>query len=110
MSVQTIDNTDPSIVYSPAAAWGLNTNANFLNETLRWAHYVDYSMSLTIHFTFSFTQTPDASASLTFNGGAIAVYGTVSPDHANIVITIDGQQQTMQGGANGFSDQVHPKV
>ncbi|KAF9478820.1 hypothetical protein BDN70DRAFT_879533 [Pholiota conissans] len=92
MSVQTIDNTDPSIVYSPAAAWGLNTNANFLNETL------------------SFTQTPDASASLTFSGGAIAVYGTVSPDHANIVITIDGQQQTMQGGANGFSDQVHPKT
>ncbi|KAF8197847.1 hypothetical protein BJ912DRAFT_1076102 [Pholiota molesta] len=92
MSMETIDNTNSSIVYSPSAAWGSNTNADFFNGTL------------------SFTQTPGASASLTFTGGAIAVYGTVSPDHANIVVTVDGQVQTMLGGANGFSDQVHPKT
>ncbi len=61
-------------------------------------------------FFFSFTQTPGASASLTFSGGAIAVYGTVSPDHADIVITVDGQTHTLPGGASGFANMVHPQV
>lgn len=59
---------------------------------------------------FSFTQTPGASASLNFSGGAIAVYGTVSPDHADIVITVDGQAHILPGGSLGFANTVHPQV
>jgi len=62
-----------------------------------------------IDFVFSFSQTPGASASLTFSGDAVALYGTVSPDHADINISVDGQEQRLPGGA-GLVSIVHPQV
>ncbi|KJA27892.1 hypothetical protein HYPSUDRAFT_51823 [Hypholoma sublateritium FD-334 SS-4] len=88
-SIAQIDNTDPTIVYSPEMTWQANTNSQFFNKTL------------------SFTQTPGASASLNFSGGAIAVYGTISPDHADIVITVDGQTRAFPGGSLGFASTLH---
>lgn len=58
---------------------------------------------------FSYSQTPGASASLTFSGDAVALYGTVSPDHADIGISVDGQEQRLPGGA-GHVSVVHPQV
>lgn len=46
-------------------------------------------------YFFSYSQAPDASASLQFTGNAVALYGTVSPDHADISVTVDGKTVTM---------------
>ncbi|KAJ8509065.1 hypothetical protein ONZ45_g8737 [Pleurotus djamor] len=82
-STTTFDDTDPKIVYAPASAWNENSRPVFINNTL--------------HFTSS----PDATASMTFFGDALAVYGTVAPDHADIQVTLDGQTRTLKGGAGG---------
>lgn len=87
------DDSDPVMSYSPSpAAWQTNTRGDFFGNTLH------------------FTQTPGASASMKFSGQAVAVYGTVSPDHADMVLNIDAQEVTLQGGANGFASSVHPDV
>ena len=36
----------------------------------------------------------------TFDGDAVAVYGTVSPLHANYTVTVDGVKQDFLGGSN----------
>jgi hypothetical protein len=58
----------------------------------------------------SYTQTPGASASLNFSGDAVAVYGTVSPDHANVQITLDGRSKTFTGGTGGFVSGLRTQV
>ncbi|KAF8650453.1 hypothetical protein AX16_005255 [Volvariella volvacea WC 439] len=88
-----IDDTDSRIQYLPSAsAWSTNSNPAFIGNTLH------------------FTQTPGASASLSFTGDAVAVYGTVSPDHANVRVEVDGQGRIMNGGASGFASALHPAV
>ena len=42
-------------------------------------------------------------------GDAIAVYGSVSPDHADMRLSIDGRESILPGGA-GRSSAFHPKV
>lgn len=59
---------------------------------------------------YSFSQSPDASASLTFSGDAVAVYGTMSVDHSDILVTLDGRQKTFTGGAGGFVSGLRPQV
>ncbi|KAF5322600.1 hypothetical protein D9619_001541 [Psilocybe cf. subviscida] len=87
------DDADPAMTYTPSPdAWQTNTDPGFFGNTLH------------------FTQTPGASASMKFSGEAVAVYGTVSPDHANIVVNVDGQATTLPGGANGFASLVHTDV
>lgn len=51
-----------------------------------------------------------ASATIPFTGDVVAVYGTVSPDHANILVSLDGQTRSIQGGGGGFARVVHTKV
>ncbi|PCH43415.1 hypothetical protein WOLCODRAFT_164420 [Wolfiporia cocos MD-104 SS10] len=70
----TLDDTSANITYSPSAAdWKTYDSSAFYNNTL---HY---------------SQTQGANASLSFTGDAVAVYGTVSPLHANYTVTIDGK-------------------
>ncbi|GLB37654.1 hypothetical protein LshimejAT787_0407050 [Lyophyllum shimeji] len=89
----TYDDSDPSIQYSPSvSAWSQNHDQAFMNGTLH------------------FTSTPGASASITFTGDAVAVYGTVSPDHANVQITLDGRANVLPGGAGGFVSSLHSQV
>lgn len=89
---KTFDDNDSTIVYQPSSAdWLSNSNPAFLDGTLRYS------------------QTPGASASLTFSGDAVALYGTVSPDHADIRISVDGREQRFPGGA-GVASVVHPQV
>ncbi|KAF5380463.1 hypothetical protein D9615_004624 [Tricholomella constricta] len=93
MTATTYDDSHPSIQYLPSSsAWGQNQNEGFMNGTLH------------------FTNTPDASASISFIGDAVAVYGTMAPDHANVRITLDGHAKVSTGGANGFVSSLHPQV
>lgn len=65
------------------------------------------SSSLTL---WSFSQEPDASASLRFTGNAIAYYGTVSPDHADISVSIDNETVTMPSGSSSHVSSVQTQV
>jgi len=89
---QIFDDMDSAIVYSPASAWNTNTGSPFMNGTLH------------------FTNATSASATLSFFGEAVAVFGTVSPDHANFSVTIDGKSQVLPGGSGGLTTSLHQQV
>ncbi|KAF9050012.1 hypothetical protein BJ165DRAFT_1455802 [Panaeolus papilionaceus] len=92
MLQKTFDDTDAAISYLPSSSnWQTNSGNNFMGGTLH------------------FSNNPSASAALSFSGDAVAVYGTVAPDHANIRITIDGTSQVMSGGAEGKVGSLHTK-
>jgi hypothetical protein len=92
LSKSTIDDTNSSFIYSPASEWSVNDQSYFINNTL---HY---------------TSSAGASASVTFSGEAVALYGTVSQDHADIQLTLDGKSLTFGAGANGFVSTLHSEV
>ncbi|KAF9010572.1 hypothetical protein BDQ17DRAFT_930237 [Cyathus striatus] len=94
LSVASFDDNDAAMVYTPSPqAWNFNNGSAFMNNTL---HY---------------TQMPGATASMQFNGDAVAVYGTVSPDHADIQVTLDGQMMPLlPGGSGGRVSALHTKV
>ncbi|KAJ6594195.1 hypothetical protein B0H19DRAFT_1094383 [Mycena capillaripes] len=83
------DDASPAITY--AGTWDTSNTPAYLNNTL---HY---------------TQSPGAAASLTFSGNGVAVYGTVSPDHANVQISIDGQT-TMVNTVPSTIAELHPQT
>ncbi|KAJ6625888.1 hypothetical protein B0H10DRAFT_1782336, partial [Mycena sp. CBHHK59/15] len=83
------DDSSPEMTY--AGTWETSNTPSYLNGTI---HY---------------TQSPGAAASLPFSGNAVAVYGTVSPDHANIQISVDGKT-TMVNGGQDFISELRPKV
>lgn len=94
VSNTTIDDSDSRFTYAPSNSdWQVNTQPN-LNK------------NNTLHFT----QSQGASATLPFSGNAVAVYGTVSPDHANIRVSLDGKNTTVQGGAGGFARVLHTQT
>ncbi|KAF8801427.1 hypothetical protein BYT27DRAFT_7341929 [Phlegmacium glaucopus] len=87
----TFDDSHAAITYLPApSAWQISTHPTFFNDTLHSS------------------QTPGASAILSFSGEAVALYGTVSPNHANIHIAIDGQSLILPGGSGGQVSAVRP--
>lgn len=47
---------------------------------------------------------------MTFSGEAVALYGTVSEDHADIRLLLDGESVTFGAGANGLASTLHTKV
>jgi hypothetical protein len=61
-------------------------------------------------FTFSFTQTNGAQAQFTFDGDAVAIYGTVSPFLADYSVTADGVTRYFQSGSQGLASSVHLDV
>jgi len=82
---------DASSALTYAGAWETSSAPSYLNSTL---HY---------------TQAVGAAASLAFSGNAVAIYGTVSPDHANIQITVDGKTTMVNGGAT-YTSALHPQT
>ncbi|PPQ98794.1 hypothetical protein CVT24_003352 [Panaeolus cyanescens] len=93
MLQKTFDDNDATIKYLPSSSsWQTNTGNSFMGGTLHFSNDVA------------------ASASLSFSGDAIAVYGTTAPDHANIRVNIDGISQVMAGGAQGKVDSLHTKI
>lgn len=91
-NVTRIDDTDSRIQYLPQSAWNVNSRPEFQDGTLH------------------FSQEPDASASLRFTGNAIAYYGTVSPDHADISVSIDNETVTMPSGSSSHVSSVQTQV
>ncbi|KAJ7079072.1 hypothetical protein B0H15DRAFT_859012 [Mycena belliarum] len=83
------DDANPAMTY--AGAWQKVDSPSYMNNTLH------------------FTQAAGAAASLAFSGNAVAIYGTVSPDHANIQVSIDGKTTMVSGGAD-FTRSMHQQT
>jgi len=47
---------------------------------------------------------------LSFSGDAVALWGTVSPDHANIRVTLDGETTIYNGGSGGTVSTLHSQI
>lgn len=93
MDMKVYDDMDPLISYSPSpAAWGQNKLPIFQDGT--------------IHFS----QNPDAALSMQFAGDAIALYGTISPDHSDMKVTVDTESSILKGGSNGGVNRMHPQM
>jgi len=92
ISASVVDDTDSRFTYLPSDdAWRVTQGTAFTGGT--------------VHFSSN----PDAQASLKFNGDAIALYGTVSPGHSDIRVSIDGQEQPLTG-RNNLTNGLHPQV
>ncbi|RXW24982.1 hypothetical protein EST38_g911 [Candolleomyces aberdarensis] len=93
LDTKVYDDMDPVMSYLPSqSAWGVNRLPMFQDGS--------------IHFS----QRPDAVVSMQFWGEAIAVYGTVSPDHADFKFTLDSDISTSSGGSNGGVNQLRPRT
>lgn len=56
------------------------------------------------------TELWEPQAPFTFYGDAVAVYGAVSPFHANYSVTLDGVEYDFSGGSNGLASHRHKGV
>jgi len=83
------DDASPAITY--AGTWDTNNSPEYLDGTL---HY---------------TGSPGSAASLSFSGNGIAIYSTVSPDHANVQISIDGQTMLVNTESSTIAE-LHPQT
>ncbi|KAJ7268690.1 hypothetical protein B0H12DRAFT_1229593 [Mycena haematopus] len=83
------DDASSAITY--AGSWDTSNTDAYFNSSL---HY---------------TQSPGSAASLSFLGNAVAVYGTVSPDHANVQISIDGQTMMVNTQSASIAE-LHPQT
>lgn len=91
--LQNFDDTAPELTYLPSAdAWRVNSGELFQGGSLR------------------FSDDPNAAVSMSFEGEAIAVYGTMSPDHTTMKVTIDGEEQILAGGGRAQISRLHTKT
>lgn len=87
VATTTIDDTDTNFKYGPSASdWARDNSTLFFDNSLH------------------FSQIQGAEASLSFSGDAVAVYGTVSPSHANYTITLDGHTSQQFNAASSVRE------
>ncbi|KAJ7154834.1 hypothetical protein C8R43DRAFT_1186132 [Mycena crocata] len=84
----TIDDGEPIIQYAPADAWGDMIDAD--PSTTQYSN----------NGTFTVCNTKDCSATFTFNGTHVWIYGSKRKDHAYYSVALDGQTTEY----DGFSD------
>jgi len=78
-----IDDASSNVKYGPKSTdWSLTNGTSYYDKTL---HY---------------STTNGAYASLSFTGNAVAIYGTVDPQHANYTVTLDGAQSQQFKASN----------
>lgn len=109
ITATTLDDTSPDITYLPTPTnWVSFKTQGIYNDTLQYVlHSWAFSSSRLCSSATSYTQTGGAQAQLTFDGGAVAIFGTASPDLANYTVTIDGATQSFQGGSSGLTSHLH---
>ncbi|KAJ7468666.1 hypothetical protein FB451DRAFT_378623 [Mycena latifolia] len=84
----TIDNVNPLIQYAPAAAW---TEGSKTDDPL--------ASSYSNGGTFTLCTTQGSSATFSFNGTQVYVFGAKRDNHGPYAVTLDGSSTTL----NGFS-------
>jgi hypothetical protein len=106
----TIDDADPRVTYGPSTSeWTSENEAIFIDNTTQYVPFL--SLSNAPYNIISFSTTPDAFVSFTFTGGAVAVYGSVSPTHADVQVSLDGgDPASFSCGSNGFASQLHTQT
>ncbi|KAG6908194.1 hypothetical protein DXG01_005783 [Tephrocybe rancida] len=84
----TIDDISPLIDYQPTDGW---LQKNSTTDTVGINYHAE---------TFTRATQLGASASFTFNGTSITIYGGKSPNHGNYTINVDGKKQDASGFAS----------
>ncbi|KAI0091115.1 hypothetical protein BDY19DRAFT_991693 [Irpex rosettiformis] len=87
----TIDDTTPLIRYDPPNAWSDSSHTD--------TSYTQYSNQ-----TFHTTNRSGATATLTFNGSAVYLFGAFRSNHDVYVVTLDGDRTVRNGHANGTDE------
>ncbi|THH29205.1 hypothetical protein EUX98_g4983 [Antrodiella citrinella] len=91
VSYAIIEDGSSNITYS-GSDWAFASGSMFSNNG---THY---------------TQTNGATASIMFDGDAVAVYGGASFDHGNYTVSLDGMLQQYNGGSDGQVRMYHPQT
>ena len=87
VSENTFDNDHPRFQYTPASAWSQQT----------------YS-SGALNGTTEVTSTSQAQVIFTFDGDAVALYGTIGPSHGNYTASVDNANQSTLSGEWNFTE------
>ncbi|KAI0783846.1 hypothetical protein BC629DRAFT_529054 [Irpex lacteus] len=87
----TIDDASPFIQYAPSGAWSDSSHAD--------AAYTSY-----LNDTFHATNASDATATVTFNGSAVYLYGAFRGNHDVYRVTLDGDNTFRNGRSNGSDE------
>lgn len=83
----TFDDNHPRFEYIPPSAWTAGTHtAGFLNETS------------------STTKSTSATVEFTFDGDAIALYGSVGSDHGEYTVLVDGEHSVTLSSFSNISE------
>jgi hypothetical protein len=92
ISASVIDDTDSRITYLPSDdAWSVSRGPAFTGQTVHSSNNAD------------------ATATVKFTGEAIGVYGTLSADHSDLRVNIDGQDRKT-GERNGLANGLHEQT
>ncbi|KAI0783864.1 hypothetical protein BC629DRAFT_530091 [Irpex lacteus] len=83
----TVDDTSPLIRYEPPGVWIDSSHSD-----PAWPSY--------LNGTFHATNQRNATATLTFNGSAVYVFGAFSINHDAYSVTLDGQTTIKNGSSN----------
>ncbi|KAI0091114.1 hypothetical protein BDY19DRAFT_886314 [Irpex rosettiformis] len=83
-----VDDTSPLIQYAPAGVWGDSSHSDPF-----WQSYSNG--------TFHPTNYTGATATLTFNGSAVYLYGAFRGNHDQYSVTLDGTTTVKNGYSNG---------
>ncbi|EIW72237.1 hypothetical protein TREMEDRAFT_58395 [Tremella mesenterica DSM 1558] len=87
----TIDDASPQISYAPntPGTWVTNHKTGAFPDV----NYINY-----FDQTFHATYTENATASITFNGSSISVYGSFGQNHGNYSVQLDGNTSEVISG------------
>ncbi|KAG6837000.1 hypothetical protein H0H93_016460 [Arthromyces matolae] len=86
----------------PALTVTVEENTPLLNFSSQWqtgTSLSDVDASLYSESSFITTQTDGASASFTFNGTSVQIYGAKLPDHGSYVVKVDNTTYPTQNGS-----------
>jgi len=89
-SSKTLDDMDSSLSFG--SQWEYGEHEGFWNNTI---HYTEGS---------------DAEVQFSFDGDAVAVYGTSAPSMGNYTVTLDGIDQQFNGGSDGSVELLHAQT
>ncbi|KAK7034563.1 hypothetical protein VNI00_012410 [Paramarasmius palmivorus] len=94
----TIDDSSPLISYEPKEAWDFNTphDDEFAPQCVQSSGYVllpTDSPSRYYGQSYTLTWTPNASASFSFKGTSVKIYGGNFGSYGAYSVTLDGKQQ-----------------
>jgi hypothetical protein len=97
-----IEGVDGMISLTPSGTWNKSSSTRYVNH---------FQGKVTFNnWPCSYTSSSEAQASLQFTGDAVAIYGSVSPNNANLQVEIDGQVSNSTVATSSAVSSTHAQV